>query len=239
MRGVAGKRSEYQPLKSHIAASPDPSVVLRAFEGRPGVKSCYIADLDAIEQRNLNRCTLAEVSRSPLDLIVDRGVRSTDDVQEVLDLGADQAVVALESVPDSRTAESLVTRFGSRRLIFSLDLQNGQPLAASPAWAKSTAIEIMREVLACGYRHMIVLDLASVGSESGVSTIRICEQLRSECPEATIVTGGGIRSIVDLRTLRDAGVDGALVASALHNGAITDDDLNRWNADLTSVPGKP
>jgi phosphoribosylformimino-5-aminoimidazole carboxamide ribotide isomerase len=36
----------------------------------------------------------------------------------------------------------------------------------------------------------------------------------------TVIAAGGVRDLEDCRTLRDAGVSGALVASALHDGRI-------------------
>ena len=64
---------------------------------------------------------------------------------------------------------------------------------------------------------MIVLDLAGVGAEAGVPTIPLCQRLRAvHGPEIEIITGGGVRNADDLRALEAAGVDGVLVASALH-----------------------
>ena len=72
---------------------------------------------------------------------------------------------------------------------------------------------------------MIVLDIARVGTEAGLPTLPLCAEIRQTWPDTMIVTGGGIRGIDDLRRLDPAIVDGVLIASALHNGAITGSDL--------------
>jgi uncharacterized protein related to proFAR isomerase len=40
-----------------------------------------------------------------------------------------------------------------------------------------------------------------------------------------IYTGGGVRSIQDLKILKEKGIQGALVATAFHNGNIKKNDL--------------
>ena len=67
---------------------------------------------------------------------------------------------------------------------------------------------------------------AGVGTASGVETLGLCRQLREEQPGLELITGGGVRGIDDLRVLHNAGIDAVLVASALHDGSITMDDLN-------------
>ena len=74
-------------------------------------------------------------------------------------------------------------------------------------------------------RELIVLDLASVGVASGPTTLGICESLTDFAPKLKLITGGGVRSVNDLMTLRHAGIEGVLVASALHDGSITPHDL--------------
>jgi phosphoribosylformimino-5-aminoimidazole carboxamide ribotide isomerase len=44
-----------------------------------------------------------------------------------------------------------------------------------------------------------------------------------------LVTGGGVRDIADLTRLVELGVQGVLVASALHDGRITREDVE-WLA---------
>lgn len=72
---------------------------------------------------------------------------------------------------------------------------------------------------------MIVLDLAGVGVDGGVPTLPLCRAIRSEFPDVQVITGGGVRGRGDLQALAAADVDGVLVASALHNGQVTPEDV--------------
>ena len=61
----------------------------------------------------------------------------------------------------------------------------------------------------------------------GTRTLDLCREIRRHHPDLTIVAGGGVRGLDDLKTLADAGCDAALVASALHDGRLTRQDIER------------
>jgi uncharacterized protein related to proFAR isomerase len=42
-----------------------------------------------------------------------------------------------------------------------------------------------------------------------------------------LIAGGGVRGLDDLKALADAGCDAALVASALHDGRLSREDIER------------
>jgi phosphoribosylformimino-5-aminoimidazole carboxamide ribotide isomerase len=81
---------------------------------------------------------------------------------------------------------------------------------------------------------MLILDLARVGSASGVD-LELFEQIRARVARLPLYVGGGVRSMDDLRQAQNAGCDGALVASALLDGLISEQDLRR-TVDLRPTP---
>ncbi|MEO2019286.1 MAG: HisA/HisF-related TIM barrel protein [Fuerstiella sp.] len=230
VRGVAGQRDRYRRVHSQLTPSCDPSVIMRAFTEEFHLRRFYIADLDAIQFQQLNRCTIAELAGGPASLIVDRGIRSAVDVEELLDLGVGQVVVALETLDGPDTARALVSSFGAEQLVLSLDLKNGRPLTVNPGWTTVKPFDIAQELIDVGLRHMIVLDLAAVGLDEGTPTIDLCRRLRSLLPDGTIITGGGVSDCADLRRIAAAGVDGVLVASALHDGRLSAEDIRAFNS---------
>ena len=50
--------------------------------------------------------------------------------------------------------------------------------------------------------------------------VALVRELCARFPEFQLLAGGGVRDLADLRALADAGAAGALVATALHSGAI-------------------
>ena len=228
VRGVAGQRDRYRRVQSQLTSSCDPSVIMRALEGEFDLHRFYIADLDAIQCQQLNRCTVAELARGETSLMVDRGVRSAADVEELLELGVRHVVVALETLDSLDTATALVSTFGADQLVLSLDLKNGRPLTVNPEWKTVEPFDIAHQLVDAGLRHLIVLDLAAVGVDDGTPTTDLCRRLRSLLPDGTIITGGGVSNCGDLHGIEAASVDGALVASALHDGRLSAEDVRTF-----------
>ena len=69
-----------------------------------------------------------------------------------------------------------------------------------------------------------MLDLARVGSGEGPD-VALLGELHARFPDLELLAGGGVRDAADLRALAAAGASGALVATALHGGAIEAGEL--------------
>lgn len=228
VRGVGGRRDEYRPIESRIAADARFETVAAAFAGL-GFRQAYVADLDAIEKGTgvfsgdmRSRELLAGI---PLALLVDAGVR---DVAAARSLAATRVggqplagiVAGLESLDSPETLAAMLREVGPERLVFSLDMKQGVPLTTAPAWQGLAPLEIATLALRLGVTRFILLDLARVGLGAGVGTEPLCRQLRCLAPGVEIIAGGGVRSAADLESLEQAGCDAALVASALHDGRL-------------------
>jgi phosphoribosylformimino-5-aminoimidazole carboxamide ribotide isomerase len=226
VRGVAGRRDLYRPLQSTLVKGNDPVYVAKAIYGEFGLGALYVADLDAILHRRLNREIFRTLVADRLSLIVDAGIRRCEDADELNYLGVQTIVAGLETLEAPRELAYLVAKHGPSRVVFSLDLREGQPLSASSEWPDEP-LEIVRSAHDTGCRELIVLDVAKVGTGGGVPTLALCDRIRCAFPKMTIFTGGGIRGVDDLKTLEKAGIDGVLIASALHDRSITNLDLAR------------
>lgn len=223
MRGVAGRRSEYRPVVSHLVASAEPLAVAEAFRTHFGLNELYLADLDAIAGRELSLPAYRALLRLGFRLWVDAGVRDREQAGVVAAEGAG-VVVGLETVAGPGALAD-VFRAHAGRAIFSLDLRDGAPLGDRTAWDGASAWEIAERAVGLGATRLLVLDLARVGVGSGTGTEMLHGRLSSAFPHCEVWVGGGVRNADDLRRLRDAGVRAVLVASALHNGSVTPADL--------------
>ena len=141
----------------------------------------------------------------------------------MLEAGAAALVAGLETLSGPQALADLVRLLGAR-LVFSLDLKDGRPLS-STAWSATDPWTIAERALAVGLRRMLVLDLARVGVGGGTGTEALCRRVKESDPALEVLAGGGVRGPEDLRRLRNCGVDGVLVASALHDGRLTRADL--------------
>jgi phosphoribosylformimino-5-aminoimidazole carboxamide ribotide isomerase len=232
VRAVAGKRSEYKPIQSQIAIDAQPATVARALLERFGFETVYVADLDAIQGRSPNVTAWEEIRRTGLSLWLDAGVGDPSAclaLHERLRSRSIDAniIIALESLRDPDDESWLNVRALAQAFTFSLDLQNGIPIHQIDDWRDRSPLEIGRSAHARGFFDLIVLDLADVGTAHGPGTLPLCRQLIEELHPVRIVAGGGVRGLADLEALAEAGCDAALVASALHDGRLTPEDIRR------------
>jgi phosphoribosylformimino-5-aminoimidazole carboxamide ribotide isomerase len=239
VRGIAGRREEYRPIVSQIAADARPATVARALVERFGFETVYVADLDAILHRPADTATWKEIASSGFKLWIDAGVGTTRAAvefrqqQSQLNFEA-TLIIGLESLVAPMIVYDLCETFGPDSLAFSLDLRQGQSLTQlhwhkQPDLARQP-IEIARMTANMGIRRLIVLDLADVGIGGGPNTLPLCRTIRDAFPDLQLIAGGGVRGLDDLKALGDAGCDAALVASALHDGRLTRADIERANA---------
>ena len=222
VRGVAGRRAEYLPIRSRLTSSAVPLDVARALRSEFGLERLYVADLDGIVHRRPNWDVARRLVEDGFKLLVDGGVETAEDVQRWSSLGC-EVVIGLESCRSPSDLATMVAACES--VTFSLDLQNGEPMLAESAsdWSRDPR-EIVRQAVGCGIARLIVLDLADVGMGCGARTGSFCRSILDEFPHVHLTCGGGVRGVEDVIGWRASGVQQVLVASALHDGRLTAGD---------------
>jgi phosphoribosylformimino-5-aminoimidazole carboxamide ribotide isomerase len=220
VRGVGGRRDEYRPIVSRLTTSARPLDIARAFRQHFQLTELYLADLDAIAGAPPNWDVYHELLGDGFQLLVDAGVRDQWQALNLSRAGVPQIVVGLETLLGPEELLAITGALGSGSVLFSLDLKEGLPLGNREAWEHAGPLQIVAEVIAMRCRRLLVLDLASVGSGQGTPTAELCRTIHERHPQVEIITGGGVRSMVDVESLGGCGVSGVLVASALHDGGI-------------------
>lgn len=234
VRGIAGLREDYRPIQSQLAADSRPETIARSFVRQFGFETVYVADLDAIMHGRLSVEAWREISGAGLKLWLDAGIADQQSQQQIVDalrtMNAQvqvefQLVVGLESLASLASLHSIIENRPSP--IVSLDLKAGVPLTKIAEFKTASPAAIARALYEVyGIREIIVLDLADVGVGQGTSTLDLCRQL---VPLAglTLIAGGGVRGVEDLRAMAAAGCSAALVASALHDGRLTREECGQ------------
>jgi len=225
VRGVAGSRADYRTVTSTLTKSADPSAVARVFRDRFGLTALYVADLDAIAGAEPALAMYELLQEDGFQLWIDAGVRTPVDALRLQALEVSTVVVGLETVDGPQSVRAICREVGDGDLVFSLDLKNGRPLGNTSAWGSNDAWSIAHRAIGEGVTRILVLDLARVGVGEGVGTEAICSRLRREYPKMEITVGGGVRGRKDVETLHAAGADQVLVASALHDGRLTQEEV--------------
>ena len=223
MHAVRGQRERYRPLRSGLVCGADPLEVAGAFREKLGLDELYVADLDAIAGGPAHREALAALAREAR-VMVDAGVTDAAAVRRLLELGAARVVIGTETLADPAALGRLRAELPDAPLVLSLDLREERVLSHDADLGRLGAGEALTLLGQSGVTEVIVLDLARVGSGAGPD-VPLVRELCARFPEIELLAGGGVRDIADLRALAEAGAAGALVATALHHGAIGPDAL--------------
>lgn len=213
VRAVRGERTSYAPIVTPLAKGSDPEAIARGLLDAWPARTLYVADLDAImDGAAPDRGALEAIARAcpGIALWVDAGFRDAAGVADFLAAGLGRPVVGSESQPDA----ALVARLGDRAVL-SLDSRGAERLG--PAG--------LHDDPSLWPRQVIAMTLARVGAGTGPDLSGL-SRLRDRAPDARLHAAGGVRGIDDLRALRAAGMAGALVASALHDGVLKRSDAD-------------
>lgn len=225
--GNKGERAKYQPIKSRLTSSAELSDVLQAFHQHFGFTEFYIADLDAlISHGERNQLSLISQRKIvfPHSLMLDAGIRNVDSATEIIGTGVEKIIIGTETLLSLEALRKIIKTFGSQQLVMSIDTKEAKVLSPSPAIAGLSPSQVLSEASKAGIREFILLQLARVGTGGGIDKTLIQDCLRTlkakDGSSRTLILGGGVSGYEDLKWLADNGVEGALVATCLHEGRL-------------------
>jgi uncharacterized protein related to proFAR isomerase len=207
-----GDRANYRTLATPFSESADPVAVANGLWALFPFPILYVADLEGIEGRGADRTVQARLTTAwpGSEVWLDDGSAGPE-------IGNGRSVqshvLGSESLASLEEYEQARRKAGSSAPL-SLDFR-GDEFVGPRALLDNASIWQAR---------VIVMTLARVGSGEGPDLARLASIVaRSDGRE--VYAAGGVRHSNDLRALRDIGVAGALVATALHTGKITSSDL--------------
>ena len=212
-----GEREKYVPIHrfSSIVTSSDPARVLETIKP----KEVYIADLNRLMSTGNNRPILKDLRTRNMDLriMLDYGVKGMKELKEAIDAEmADKFVLGTETISiellEEASKSDIITD-----ICISLDLFNNEVLT-SDTKMKIDPLRLIKELNKFPVRDVIVLELNRVGTKSGIDFEFLARAV--ELSEHDILCGGGVRNCEDVHKMAEIGVKGALVATAVHDGAI-------------------
>jgi phosphoribosylformimino-5-aminoimidazole carboxamide ribotide isomerase len=223
VHAVRGRRKEYQPLESVLCASTDPVDVARALK-EFGFAEMYVADLDAITGGHTNFSVFQRIAdETGFELMVDAGITDVARAKRVLESSVSRVIIGTETLSSIGFVREAVEFFGSEKIVVSLDLMGDKVLSKVEFDGSKDPVALLREFQEMGVAQIIVLDLARVGSVEGVNLPILKRMLMNH--NVKVLVGGGVRDVRDLVKLKSLGVSGVLLATALHSGRITLEEL--------------
>jgi phosphoribosylformimino-5-aminoimidazole carboxamide ribotide isomerase len=217
---------------SETVYSDDPVQVAVGLSSS-GARWLHIVDLDGARSGIAqNRELVVEaVKRASCPVQAGGGVRSLDDVEELLFAGANRAVLGTMALEDRAELTRTCSRFGER-IAVSLDARGGE--LASNGWTVGTGMPVLDAVKIfeeAGVSMFVYTDVTRDGTLAGPDL----EGLRriADVSRLPVIASGGIGSLEEIRTvarLRSEGVAGAIVGRALYEHKFSVGEA-QWAAD--------
>jgi phosphoribosylformimino-5-aminoimidazole carboxamide ribotide isomerase len=217
--GVASKSTEY---------SSDPAAMARHWEEQ-GAARLHLVDLDGAFSGNAAHLDIAKAIFKSLKIPVQfgGGLRTLDQVETILGLGAKRAIIGTAAVDDPGMVEEAVRRHSSA-IVVGIDARQGK--VALRGWVDQTVltgVELATRMKNLGVERVIYTDVARDGMLRGVNvdeTEKLCRETGMK-----IIASGGVSSANDVRAIwekRAIGIEGVILGRALYDKKIDFFELN-------------
>ena len=216
---------------ANLRDAGDP-VELAARYGAEGADEVTFLDVTASAS---GRDTMIDVVRRTAEqvfvpLTVGGGVRSTDDVDQLLRAGADKVGVNTAAIARPELIQEIARRFGNQVLVLSVDARRCQDGAQTPSGYEVTthggrrgtgidALEWAQTVEKLGAGEILLNSMDADGTTGGFDLTMIKEV--RELVSIPLIASGGAGSVDDFVAAAKAGADAVLAASVFHFGTLT------------------
>ena len=205
----------------------DPPTLAEQY-AREGADEIVYLDITAAPE---GRGTLLDIvertaRRAFIPLTVGGGVRSVDDMRDVLRAGADKVSLNTRAVEEPDLVRRCAARFGSQAVVVAIDARRVPVSAAVPSGFEVVvkggrqpvgldALAWAQRAVDLGAGELLVTSIDRDGTKSGFDT----EQLRAIStlvPVPVIASGGAAGPDDFVAAVRDGGADAVLAASIFH-----------------------
>ena len=216
--GIASRATEY---------SDDPVSMALHWEEQ-GARRLHLVDLDGAFSGESAHLEIAKsiFQRLKIPVQFGGGLRTIEQIETVLELGADRAILGTVAVDEPKVVEEAVRRY-PKSIVVGIDARKGK--VALRGWVDQTplkAAELAKRVRDLGVERVIYTDVARDGMLLGVNYL----ETENLCREAGIrvIASGGVSDVDDVRALwerRKSGIEGVILGRALYDGKIHFPDL--------------
>ena len=187
-----------------------------------GADHLHIIDLDgAILGKRINAPILRQMVRK-LDLFIQvgGGIRSEEDVSEILDIGVDRAILGTAALREPDIVSRLADRHGKERIMVALDVKKGDVTAEG--WQRQMgrkAVELGRLFEEKGAGSILFTNIDVEGQQKGIDLDPTRDLVSAV--GIPVVAAGGVTEIEDVLALRQAGAAGAVAGTAIYTGKLS------------------
>jgi phosphoribosylformimino-5-aminoimidazole carboxamide ribotide isomerase len=196
----------------------NPIEVARSWE-HFGFRRLHLVDLDAATGRGSNFELVREmISRTVVPVQVGGGVRTSDQIEQLLDSGATGVIVGTRAIEDQDWLADIASRH-PHELIVACDVRERR--ITTRGWSETLPLDVLdavEELNALPLAGLLVTAVHAEGQMKGTD-LPLMEDV-AESSAHPVYASGGISSMADLRALEYRGIAGVVIGMALYTGAL-------------------
>ena len=219
----------------------DPVEAAAAYDEAGADELCFLDITASHEKRGTILDVVARTAeRCFMPLTVGGGVRTLDDVRELLRAGADKVSINTAAVADRSFVARAAEKFGNQCIVVAIDAKqvaNGGE--NQPRWEIFThggrrrtgidVIEYAKEVVSLGAGEILLTSMDRDGTRAGFD-IPLTRAI-SDAVSVPVIASGGVGALDHLvEGIRDGGATAVLAASIFHFGDHTIGEAKRHMA---------
>ncbi|QIW15044.1 1-(5-phosphoribosyl)-5-[(5-phosphoribosylamino)methylideneamino]imidazole-4-carboxamide isomerase [Pasteurellaceae bacterium RH1A] len=154
------------------------------------------------------------------------GIRSEQDVADLLAVGASRVVIGSTAVKKPERVKGWFEKYGAEKFVLALDVNidaNGQKIIAISGWQEASGVSLealIEDYQTVGLAHVLCTDISRDGTLAG-SNVELYREICAKYPDIHFQSSGGIGSLADIEALKGTGVAGVIVGRALLEGKFT------------------
>ena len=191
-----------------------------------------------ITASNENRDTIYDVVKRTskncfVPLTVGGGVRSIEDINKLLNCGADKVSINTAAVQNSKLVEESSKKFGSQCIVVAIDAKkNGESWEIFTHGGRNStginAIEYANKMEKCGAGELLVTSMDKDGTQSGYD-IELMTTISSNV-NIPVIASGGVGTLDHLAEGIKSGASAVLAASIFHYGTYSITEVKQYLA---------
>ncbi|QBL09012.1 1-(5-phosphoribosyl)-5-[(5-phosphoribosylamino)methylideneamino]imidazole-4-carboxamide isomerase [Rheinheimera sp. D18] len=201
---------------------------LRDEYARAGASWLHIVDLSGAKDATKRQLTLLTelMHAAPLNIQVGGGVRTEQDVIDLLNAGANRVVIGSLAIRQPELVQSWLHKYGGERLVLALDVAinaAGEKTLPSHGWIEQSSItleQVLAEYINAGAKHVLCTDISKDGTLAGAN-VSLYQELTAKYPQIQWQASGGIGKLADIQALIGSNVAGVILGRSLLEGKFT------------------
>lgn len=214
---VAGRRAV------QVVEGPDDPFTVASGWVRGGAEWLHVVDLDRAHRRGADTAYLAElISAQPVPVQLSGGLDTPATVAAALATGATRINLAATALAEPTWVADLVQEHGAR-IAVGVDVDGDRVVARGTGEDLGTLPEVLDLLGQVAVRPgwFVVADASRDGRRTGADLGLFSRAVATLGGLAPVVASGGVADLADLRGLREVGVAGVVLGSALYHRAFT------------------